>query len=133
LIVTRLLAWSPKFEKLQLALFLAGMPVIYLWCALLRGTPADVGIQLLGLLVFGPCAVIGYLRMPWLLPAAIVAHGFAWDSWHYGAAYIRQGYAEGCLVVDIGFGLYGWLLLPRLTARATAEHEPFTRRSENES
>ena len=113
LIVARLFKWSPSFEKLQLALFLAGMPVIYLWCAALRGTASDVRTELLGLVLFAPCAVLGHVRWSWLLPAGIAAHGFAWDVWHHGSSYVSDWYANACLGVDIGFGLYGALLLWR--------------------
>jgi hypothetical protein len=59
LLLARLASWSPKFEQLQLASFLAGMPLVYLWAAWLRGTAFDLGVEALGFVVFGAAAVVG--------------------------------------------------------------------------
>jgi hypothetical protein len=95
-------------ERAWIALFLAGMPVVYV----VRGLrhPASGGwlaLELLGLLVFGVLAVAGWRRAPWLLAAGIAAHGLAWDAWHLGGpSYIPPWYARGCLLVDVGFAAY---------------------------
>jgi hypothetical protein len=121
LVIARCAGLPAKLEQLQLASFLAGMPVIYLWAAALRGAPADVGVEALGLVVFGAAAVLGFFRSPKLLAAAIGLHGVAWDAWHHGSSFIAGWYVIGCLLVDLGFAAYGFLLLPRLAAeRASA-------------
>ena len=112
LFVTRHLgerAWL--FEVKWLALFLAGMPFIYLVrCILNGGTLAGrsgVFIELAGVLFYSSLAVIG-LRRYWFLAAGIAAHGVGWDIWHYHpkSAYIPSWYAIGCLVVDVGLAVY---------------------------
>ena len=89
-------------ERAVLALFLAGMPMVYL----ARG--GWQWIEGLGLAVFGTCAFLGWRRFAWLLPVGILAHGLAWDSWHYfgGAADIPAWYSLGCMLVDVGVGAY---------------------------
>ncbi len=89
-------------ERTVLALFLAGMPAIYL----ARG--GWRGIEVAGLFIYGVCALAGWRRIPWMLAAGIAAHGAAWDSWHYfgSSSYIPSWYSLGCLLVDVGIGLY---------------------------
>lgn len=96
----------PGQERLVLAAFLAGMPVIYLWAALRAHDSRGVWIELLGLVVYGAWALVGLRRSALLLGAGIAAHGLAWDAWHHGSAgYIEHWYPFDCFIVDIAFGL----------------------------
>lgn len=100
-------------EKLTLALFLAGMPLIYLWAAWLAGDAGGMKLEAVGLLLFGALAVQGYRGMPVLLGIGILAHGIAWDAWHHGhSAYMPDWYALGCLLVDVALGLLVFTQLP---------------------
>jgi len=104
------LAGTTRHDRLVLALFLAGMQVIYVWAAILRADGGALGIEAIGLLVFAGLALAGYARWPWLLGVGILAHGFAWDSWHHGhSSYIPDWYSLGCLVTDVGVGVFALL------------------------
>jgi hypothetical protein len=104
------LAGTTRYDRLVLALFLAGMQVIYVWAAILRADGAALGVEALGLLAFAGMALAGYARWPWLLGVGILAHGFAWDCWHHGhASYIPDWYSLGCLVTDLGVGVFALL------------------------
>lgn len=112
LLVTRHLGDRAKlFEVKWLALFLAGMPLIYLGRWILDGRMLagyrGLIIELAGLLFYATLAVVG-LRRPWFLVAGIAAHGIGWDIWHYypRSGYIPSWYALGCLVVDVGLAVY---------------------------
>lgn len=96
-----------SFERLWLALFLAAMPVIYLWAALLAGDRDAVAIELAGLVIFGGLALLGYFRESFLiLGLGIAAHGVAWDAWHHHrAGFIEPWYPQACLLIDLAFGL----------------------------
>jgi len=99
-----------RFDRLVLALFLAGMQLIYAWAAILHGDRSDLGVEALGMLAFVGLAVAGYARWPWLIGIGILAHGLAWDSWHHGhASYIPDWYSLGCLVTDLGVGAFALL------------------------
>ena len=117
LLTTRLARLRPGLEQLQLTAFLAGMPVIYFWAALLRGTSAELGVEALGVVLFGAAAALGYLRASWLVGAAIGLHGVAWDAFHHSVDFIPHWYVVGCLLVDLGFAVYAFLLLRRLAPR----------------
>ena len=96
-------------ERQALALFLAGMPIVYLLRGLQAGITASSGwfwVECVGAMIFGALAWIGYRRLPWLLVFGIVAHGMLWDSWHFHSTYMPSWYALGCLLVDVGVGLY---------------------------
>jgi hypothetical protein len=95
-------------ERGFMALFLAGMPVVYVVSSMVpRSGGVWLALELLGLLVFGVLAVAGWRRAAWLLAAGIAAHGLAWDAWHLaGPSYIPPWYARGCLLVDVGFAAY---------------------------
>lgn len=118
LLVTRHLGDGARlFEVRWLALFLAGMPLIYLarWI-LSRGDIAGHGwlaAELGGVLVYVTLAILG-LKRYWLLAVGIAAHGIAWDSWHYfpGSSYVPSWYAVECLVVDIGLAAYAAARIP---------------------
>jgi hypothetical protein len=99
-------------ERRVLALFLAGMPLIYVasWLAT-RGAGGPGGwlwVEIAGVPLYTALAILGLTRSPWFLAAGIAAHGVAWDSWHYftHTGYIPSWYAIGCFLVDVGLGLY---------------------------
>jgi hypothetical protein len=112
LLVTRFLGSAGiAIERAWTAVFLAGMPVVYIvsWLVAKGGAahPAWLSVELLGLPVYAGLAVAGLRRSPWFLVAGIAAHGLGWDSWHYlNAAYIPIWYVTACLLVDLGISLY---------------------------
>ena len=113
LIVTRHLGRSGiVIERRFLALFLAGMPLVSVATWLVtRGAGAGSGwlwVEIAGVPLYTALAIFGLMRSPWLLAGGIVAHGVAWDSWHYftKTAYLPTWYAIGCFLVDVGLGLY---------------------------
>jgi hypothetical protein len=95
-------------ERAVIALFLAGMPVVYVASGMAHGTGATwLAVELAGLLLYGGLAVAGWRHAPWLLAAGVAAHGLAWDAWHLvGPSYIPPWYAVGCLLVDVGVAAY---------------------------
>jgi hypothetical protein len=118
LLVTRHLGdHASLFEVRWLALFLSGMPVIYLGRWILSPRHAAgytwLFVELGGVLLYVTLAVLG-LRRHWLLAAGIAAHGIIWDSWHYspGSSYIPSWYAIGCLIVDVGLATYAATRIP---------------------
>ena len=122
------------FERGLLALFLAGMPVIYLarWLAfrLENSSPAWLAIELVGLAIFGLLAVLGLKRSPWFLAVGIAGHGIVWDVPHLTSAYMPSWYGIMCLIVDVGLGLYtaaripGWRRASAAPASARATPRP---------
>lgn len=114
LILLRLLPRRPlQLERLTLALFLAAMPLIYLWSAALHGDRGGMLLEAIGLPLFGTMALLGWRGRPALLAIGIAAHGIAWDAWHHGHSnYIEDWYALGCLLVDVALGLLVWAQLP---------------------
>jgi multisubunit Na+/H+ antiporter MnhF subunit len=102
---TRFVAGPPWLDRVVLASFLAAMPVVYTWCAALRGDPSDLAMEWIGIVVFGGAALAGYRRWPWLIGAGIIAHGIGWDLWHHArSGYVPDWYSLGCLVSDLGVG-----------------------------
>lgn len=95
-------------ERAFIALFLAGMPVVYVVSWMTHGTSRTwLAVELLGLLLYGGLAVAGWSRAPWLLAAGVAAHGLGWDAWHLvGPPYVPPWYALGCLLVDVGIAAY---------------------------
>jgi len=114
-------AGTERFDRLVLAVFLAGMQIIYAWAAILHGDRGSLGVEALGLLGFLGLALAGYARWPRLIGIGIIAHGLAWDSWHHGhSGYIPDWYSLGCLVTDLGVGLFALLRSePRTALRGT--------------
>lgn len=107
-----------RVEALLLALFLAGMPLIYLACAALAHDTAGIAVELVGLVIYGALALWGYRRSALILAIGIGAHGLAWDAWHHGrSAYVPDWYSLGCLLVDVVFAL-----LAVAIARSGARH-----------
>jgi hypothetical protein len=93
-----------NFERLSLTLFLGGMPIIYIWSALLHGHALGVFIEILGAFIFMGMAAWGFRRpsQPWILALGIAGHGLAWDSWHHNhSAYMENWYSLGCLLIDV--------------------------------
>lgn len=112
--ITRFAARPPWLDRLVLAMFLAGMPVVYTWCALLRGDTRDVALEAVGIAIYAGAAIVGYLRAPWLIGAGIIAHALGWDAWHHGrSGYVPDWYSAACLVVDIGLGVFALVYLRR--------------------
>ena len=96
-----------RLEQWALALFLAGMPLVYLWSWLRAPQPGWLGIELVGLVLFAGLAALGLFRSAWFLALGIAAHGLFWDLWHYGRTeFIPDWYTIGCLMVDVGIGVY---------------------------
>lgn len=98
-------------ERLTVALFLGGMPLVYLGRWLWHGgATAGTGwlaVELFGTVVFVGLAILGYRGLPWLLVGGVALHGIAWDSWHLGTStYVPDWYARACLVIDLGLALY---------------------------
>jgi hypothetical protein len=99
-------------ERATAALFLAGMPVVYVvrWLEVggAGSGAAALGVELGGLVAFAALAVLGLKRSPWFLVGGIAAHGIAWDAWHwaFGSAFMFDWYAIGCLMCDLGLSLY---------------------------
>lgn len=95
-------------ERAWIALFLAGMPVVYIArCVAHRAGGAWLAVEIAGLLLFAGLAVAGWRHAPWLLAAGVAAHGIAWDAWHLaGSPYMPRWYAIGCLLVDVGVAGY---------------------------
>lgn len=104
-----------KAERIIFALFLIGMPQVYLGGWLRAGTWIGpwLLLELLGAAIYTTFGVMGLLRSPYFLVLGIAAHGLLWDSWHYHhVKYIPDWYAIGCLIVDVGFALYAWSRVP---------------------
>ena len=119
LAVTRLLGGRAiAVERIWAALFLAGMPAVYIvrWLATGGGgsSPLLLAVEVAALPVYAGLAAFGLARQPWLIAAGIAAHGLAWDGWHWHppSGYIPPWYAFGCLLVDLGLGLYLAARLP---------------------
>ena len=120
LLLASRVAGTDRFDRLVLALFLAGMQLIYAWAAILHGGPGALGIEAIGLVLFVGLALAGYARWPWLIGVGILAHGLAWDSWHHGrSGYIPDWYSLGCLVTDLGVGAFALL---RSESRSAVRH-----------
>lgn len=116
-------AWIP-FERCVLAVFLAGMPVIYLERWLMfrpeDSQPGWLAVELAGLGIFGRHAVLGLKRSPWFLVVGIAGHGIVWDLSHLTSAYVPSWYAIMCMLVDVGLGLYTASRIPAWRRAAAA-------------
>ena len=108
-------------ERILSALFLAGMPLVYILSWLARGgagaSSTWLWVEILGFPLYAGLALFGLRRWPSLLAVGIVGHGFLWDSWHYlvHSAYIPDWYSVGCLIADIGIGVYVAVRAPAWT------------------
>lgn len=100
-------ARGTRTERRLLALFLAGMPVVYVadWFRF-GGELLWLGIELVGVLVFWTLAVLGTRSSPWFLVAGLAAHG-VWDAAHVGrTAFVADWYTVGCFLVDMAVAVY---------------------------
>ncbi len=103
-----------RFEGPLLALFLAGMPVIYAADALRHGAgPRWLAIEIAAVPLFVTFAVLGVVRSPWWLVAGIAGHGLLWDSWHQGFDYVPEWYVDSCLHVDVCAAAWAWVRMRR--------------------
>ena len=111
-----------RLERNFLAVFLVGMPLVYVLRYLdSAARPAQLWlwIELLGLAGFAALAVLGVKRSPWFLVAGIAAHGLAWDLWHYhNSAYMPEWYPIFCMIVDLVLAAY-------VAARVPAYHAAY--------
>jgi hypothetical protein len=94
-----------RLERHLLAVFLAAMPLMYLWGALLDHDLNAVFVEIVGGVVYVTWAVAGYRRSVLLLGLGIAAHGIGWDGWHHHADYIAPWYADMCFIVDVAFAI----------------------------
>lgn len=106
LLLLRVLAKRrPKVERVVYALFLAAMPLIYFVAAYISGSPNDLAVEFLGVLIFMGLAVFGYYKSYLTLGFGIMAHGVGWDSWHHHSHhYIADWYPAACLLADLALG-----------------------------
>jgi hypothetical protein len=98
-----------RLERIGLAVFLAGMPLVYVGNWILSSGHAQpwLAVELTGFALFTVVAIVGVYGPPWVLAAGIVLHGLAWDLWHRGTVdFVEPWYATGCLIADLGLGLY---------------------------
>ena len=106
-------------ERLIPAVFLAAMPLIYLWGALRTPNtgPENVWLEVLGLVIFASLAIWGHWRSDLIVALGIAAHGLTWDAWHHGFSYIQNWYAVGCLIIDVALA---FLLVAQFLAKQSA-------------
>jgi hypothetical protein len=103
------------------ALFLAGMPLVYVvrWWEVRGGGGHSewLWVELAGIPIYAGLTALGLRRSPWFLVAGIAAHGIAWDAWHwiFGSAYMSNWYSIGCLLCDVGIALYLLFRIPDWT------------------
>jgi hypothetical protein len=109
-----------RAEQRLLAVFLAGMPLVYVVSWLITPEPGWLVPEIAGLIVFGALAFAGLKRSPWFLAVGIASHGLFWDAWHYGrTSFVPSWYELACLVADIGFGVYVATQVPRFERSLT--------------
>ena len=115
-----------KFELTWLAIFLVGMPLIYVmgwFVARDHAARSWLWVELLGLAIYAAFAALGLKKSAWFLVIGIAAHGLAWDSWHYkNSAYTPDWYAVACFLVDITLAAYVATRVPAY--REDARHSP---------
>ena len=109
---------ASTFERVWLAGFLAGMPLVYVASWVVRGGGTGwLAIELLAVPAYGVLAILG-LKRPLLLAIGIAAHGLLWDAWHLASTpVIPRWYAGACLAADVAIAVYFGL---RISARAAA-------------
>jgi hypothetical protein len=116
-----------QLERQVLALFLAGMPVIYLASLALEPQPGWLAIELVGLVLFVGLAFLGWTRSVWFLAGGIAAHGVFWDAWHHGRVeFVPSWYTLGCFIVDVGLGIYVATQVPRFRLRAISRRAAYS-------
>ncbi len=100
-------ARGTRAERRVLAIFLAGMPVVYLadWVRF-DGPPPWLWIEAAGAVPFWALAVLGLRRWPGFLVAGLAGHAL-WDAAHYRRTdFVADWYVVGCLLVDLAFAVY---------------------------
>jgi hypothetical protein len=105
-----------RAEQRLLAVFLAGMPLVYVEGSLWHGDVTSHFTELVGLVIYGGWAWLGAQRDARVLAGGIAAHGLAWDSWHHHSAAVPAWYATACMLVDVGWAGYVWLQRARWSA-----------------
>jgi hypothetical protein len=97
-------------ERVTSALFLAGMPLVYIvrWLEVDGASSVTLGLEVIGLVVFGSLAAVGLKRAPWLVVLGIAAHGVGWDAahWLFRPTFMFDWYAVACLLCDVGLSVY---------------------------
>jgi hypothetical protein len=97
------------FERVMLAVFLAGMPLVY-GASWLLSPSVGVGwlvVEALAVPLYGALALLGLRSSVWWLVAGIAAHGLCWDAWHHvTTSVVPRWYATGCLVLDLAIAAY---------------------------
>jgi len=115
---------AERLERAVCAVFLAAMPVPYVWsCALAAGGgEAPLALELVALPLYGGLGWLGWRRgAPWLV-LGTAAHGILWDSWHlHGTSFLPSWYARACLLIDLPLALYIAARCPRWRARRAAQ------------
>jgi len=102
-----------RAERLLLALFLGGMPLVYVGSWFRLQQPGWLWIELVGTCVFVVLAVLGWRRSAWFLAGGILAHGLLWDLPHHARQeFVPTWYTLGCLIVDVGMAIYAAVEVP---------------------
>ena len=103
-----------------MAVFLAGMPFVYLTRAFVAGTPSSLWLESLGVPLFCAAALLGLMKSPWYLVAGVASHGLVWDAWHFGrCSYIPGWYSACCFIVDLALAGYLVSRIPIYNAALT--------------
>lgn len=106
--------WEPSEPT---TVMLPGLAIAYLVFGGVRGQlrrPGILGLEVVGLVVFGGCALLAALVDPeaghYIAGAGWIGHA-AWDvahhrdlSAHHGVGVVPRGYAEFCVVLDLLIG-----------------------------
>jgi hypothetical protein len=103
---------QPAKEKQLYGIGLIVAAIIYVGFAVHGDGPKWVGIELLGLMVYGAMAVAGWRGSMWWLAIGWAAHA-GWDMIVHGihTPFAPRGYAIWCGAIDLTFGLYiAWRL-----------------------
>ena len=98
-----------RHERLLLAVFLAGMPLVYVANALVHGAGVPLLlIELAGVVLYGTLAWFGGAGSFRLLALGITAHG-VWDLAHHGQAdVVPDWYPIACTLIDFALGFLVW-------------------------
>jgi len=102
----------PAVEKRLYGIGLIIAALIYVGFALHGDGAKWIGIELLGLMVFGAMTIAGWRSSMWWLAVGWAAHA-AWDMIVHGAhtPFAPRPYAIWCAAVDVTFGVYiAWRL-----------------------
>ena len=96
-----------RIERRWLAIFLAGMPLVYLAYWWRFGSELDwLRVEFAGALPFWVFALWGLKRSPWFLVIGIAVHA-SWDLWHYRLTdFVADWYTIACFLVDVAFAIY---------------------------